>query len=263
MYRAPVFMAPRRPPPGSFHDLGTLDLPAFGGSRRVRLYEPQGRKEGVVRPVLYLFDGQNIFGHEGSFAGGWFAHEAVDKLIARKQIVAPLVVALDNGGAQRIEELAPFSMGGQGGRTKELIDWMAERVVPEVRRRFAVPEGALGGVVGGSSLGGLAALYAHHERADLFGGALCMSPSFWFAGGQVFHFVAEREKPPFSRIYLDCGTGEGRGRMMPLVEHMGNLLRERGYDGPQLMVRADKRGQHNEKHWRRRLPTALKFMFTV
>jgi hypothetical protein len=33
----------------------------------------------VADPTLYLFDGQNVFGDEGSFAGGWHTHAAVDR----------------------------------------------------------------------------------------------------------------------------------------------------------------------------------------
>jgi hypothetical protein len=64
-------------------------------------------------------------------------------------------------------------------------------------------------------------------------------------------------------VYLDCGAREGGGRMLPLVERMAKKLRGRGYPPEQLMMRADQRGAHNERHWRRRLPLALRFMFRI
>lgn len=254
-------MPPRKVEPGTFHDLGVIDAPALGGGRRVRAYVPRGRHPNVPRPVLWLFDGQNVFHDDGSFAGGWHVHEAVDRLVPGERTIAPIVVGIDHGGVDRIHELGPFKMGDKGGRTDALLDWVVGTVVPLVRSRFPVVHGPVGGVVGGSSMGGLAAIYAHHRHPDVFGGALCLSPSFWFAGGAILRHVAEKPRPSISRVYLDCGTREGGGRMLPLVERMAGILAERGYPPEQLMLRADKRGIHNERHWRRRLPKALRFMF--
>src|SRR5438874_271830 len=100
---------------GSFHDLGTFDAPGLVAGRRVRIYEPQGRTAGIPRPVLYLFDGQNVFEDEGSFAGGWHAHLAVDRLVRGKTFIAPIVVAIEHGGPARIDELGPWKTGNKGG----------------------------------------------------------------------------------------------------------------------------------------------------
>ena len=143
-------------------------------------------------------------------------------------------------------------------------DWQAALALCEIRR----PGDWHVQTVGFSSaavvsMGGLAAMYAHHRHPDVFGGAICMSPSFWFAKGAILRFVEETPRPPISRVYLDCGAREGGGRMLPFVERMAKKLRGRGYPPEQLMMRADQRGAHNERHWRRRLPLALRFMFRI
>jgi enterochelin esterase-like enzyme len=255
-------MATRRPSPGTFHDLGEHAIAGLS-PRRVRAYVPRGRDPHLPRPVLYLFDGQNVFGDEGSFAGGWHAHAAVDRLTVGRTFVAPIVVGVDHGGVARIDELGPFRVGAKGGRADALLDWMAGSLVPLVRGRFATIPGAVGACVGGSSLGGLAALYAHFRSPDVFGGALCLSPSLWFGGRAIFRFVDERPRPGISRVYLDCGAREGRGGMIALAAQMAEALRRRGYPPRQLMWRPDQRGGHSEAHWRRRLPKALAFMFRV
>jgi enterochelin esterase-like enzyme len=253
-------MATREAATGTFHDLGQHPIPGLA-SRRVRAYVPRGRDPNMPRPVLYLFDGQNVFGDEGSFAGGWYTHTAVDRLTVGRTFIAPIVVAIDHGGAARIDELGPFSVGTKGGRTDALVDWMASSLVPMVRGRFNVVGGAVGGCVGGSSMGGLAALYAHHRSPEVFGGALCLSPSLWFGQRRIFNFVGSRPRPAISRVYLDCGAREGNGGMLALAASMADLLRSRGYPPTQLMWRPDQRGGHRESHWRRRLPKALAFMF--
>lgn len=256
-------MPPRKPAPGTLHDLGVHEVPGLS-ARRVRVYVPTGREPELVRPVLYLFDGQNVLGDEGSFAGGWHAHAAVDRLTLGETTIAPYLVAIDHGGTERIDELAPFRVGDKGGNTNALLDWMVATLIPSLHARFpSMREGAAGAAIGGSSMGGLAALYAHFARPEAFGGALCLSPSFWFGGGEILRWVEKQPHPSISRVYLDCGTREGGGRMLALVERMAGLLDKRGYGENQLMWRPDRRGAHAETHWRRRLPKALRFMFRV
>ncbi len=246
----------RRVPRGSFIDLGVFD-----GGRRVRAYAPHGHVHDQPRPTLWLFDGQNVFEDEGSFAGGWYAHEALDRFAVLKKPVAPVIVAVDHGHAQRIHELTPWSDGKQGGGAEQFIGWLVSDLMPLARRSIGLrPEPELT-FIGGSSLGGLAAMYAHFKFPQAFGGALVMSPSFWFAQRQIFDFVRTQPEPWRSRIYLDCGAKEGRGMMLKHAQDMAEHLSQRGYGKDRLMWRPDAKGTHAERHWRRRLPKALRFLF--
>jgi predicted alpha/beta superfamily hydrolase len=116
--------------------------------------------------------------------------------------------------------------------------------------------------IGGSSLGGLAAFYAHFRRADLFGGAIAMSPSFWLGHARVLEWIDTQGTPWVSRVYVDCGAHEGRGGgMLKLAEQVSKKLEARGYGKDTLRFRADKRGTHSERDWRRRAPGALLWMY--
>jgi len=186
-----------------------------------------------------MFDGQNIFGDAGSFAGGWHVHKAVARMAAR-----PIVVGVDHGRAARIDELTPFS-----GKLDTTLGTLVDELLPRVRARFAT--GKI--FVGGASLGGLAALYAHLTRPDAFAGAMAMSPSLWFARAKLARYLTTRERTG-SRIYLDMGTRE---RSCPLAAALADELRARGHD---VMWRPDPRGRHHETSWRRRFPKALRFL---
>ncbi len=249
---------------GTFHDLGLLEVPGFG-PRAVRVYVPERadlhtRDEG---PALFLFDGQNVFGDEGSFAGGWHAHDAAESLGPRT-VRVPILVGLANGGEKRMDELTPWKdrrHGGAGGGAARFIDWIADRLVPRVRDGFAITPGPEGVFIGGSSLGGLASLYAHHRRPDVFGGALCMSSSLFWSDRRIFDWLEKQPVPERSRLYLDCGAREAGGRMAEWMKELVPLLRARGYGDDQLRVRLDPKGRHHESDWGRRLPGALRFLF--
>lgn len=245
---------------GSFESLGVWDTPGMR-SRRVQAYLPRGPAPVSLRPVLFLFDGQNVFGDEGSYSGGWHAHEAVDKLARQKRLIAPVVVAVDHGGEERVDELSAWRVQEKmGGRADLFLDWMTRTLVPSVRDRLSLSADPARTLVGGSSMGGLAALYAHFRHPELFGGAMCMSSSLFAGQLAIFRYLDGRPLPTRSRIYLDAGDREAGGRLSALTLQLASRLERRGYDAQRLKVRIDKRGTHSERHWRRRLPGALRFL---
>ena len=58
------------------------------------------------------------------------------------------------------------------------------------------------------------------------------------------------------------GAKEAGGTMLVLAERMAELLKWRYYPQDRLRFRADKRGDHTERDWRRRVRAALRFMFS-
>ncbi|WNG25519.1 alpha/beta hydrolase [Cystobacter fuscus] len=248
--------------PGQFHSLGPFDVPGFP-SRRAHVYVPSGDDVPLrERPVLYLFDGQNCWTDWGSYAGGWYAHEAAEQLVGSPTFRAPVVVGLEHGGDRRIDELSPWEMTpGRGGHAEHFFDWVVHHFMPHVQHTFGLTGGALHTVVGGSSMGGLAALWAHYRYPHAIGGAIAMSPAFSVGDKALFPFVDSRPKPLISRVYIDCGGREGGGRMLAVAEEMHHVLERKGYPEGGLMWRPDQNAGHNEKAWRRRLPKALRFMF--
>lgn len=249
-------------PPGQFFSLGDFDVPGVPPARSVCVYVPSDHVRDGTRPALYLFDGQNVFDDSYSFAGGWFVHDAVDS-IGRRGRNIPVVVGIAHGGDNRMNELVPWKIKQGGGSLEPFLDWMTATLIPRVQREFGLRTGPLASVIGGSSLGGLAALYAHYRNPETFGGALSLSPSLWVAKLGILSYLRDRPKPHFSRIYLDCGGQEGGGKMIEIAERLARQLRDRGYDEQQLLWRPDPSAGHNERSWRRRLPKALRFMFSA
>jgi enterochelin esterase-like enzyme len=265
MPEAPVTPAPVPPlaadwRPGQIHLLGPLEVPGLA-ARTVRVYLPSTFSPETPRFALYMFDGQNVFDDPPSFSGGWHLHRAVERLARGSRRPAPVVIGIDHGGEARLHELSPFPVADQPGRIDVLLDWLTGSLMPRLAAELPLLGGPLGAVAGGSSMGGLAALYTHFRHPKAFGGALCMSPSLWLGDGEILRWVAAQPAPEVSRLYLDCGAREGRGMVMPLVAALAAQLAERGWDHDHLMFRPDMRGAHNERSWRRRLPKALRFFY--
>jgi enterochelin esterase-like enzyme len=208
------------------------------------------------RPLLVLFDGQNVFDDAPSFAGGWHAHAAVERLA--KSVSAPVVVGIDHGHEHRLAELSPFDFRQASGKLDELLRWIIDWLLPKLRAEHGLTASAHRTVVGGSSMGGLAATYAVLARPDVFGGAIAMSPSLWVARGAIFRWAERRNVPANARIYLDGGAREPAA-MLAGARRMAELLAGRGVR--EVRFRDDPNGTHSERSWRRRLLPALRFHF--
>lgn len=246
---------------GAVNVLGPFETPGFP-PRHVRVYLPRDyapEREGG-NFALYLFDGQNVFDDAPSFSGGWYVHEAAERL-ARAGRPVPVVIGIDHGGTSRIGELSPFPWEGNQGRSALFLDWVTGTLMPALEAEFKLHPGPFGAVIGGSSMGGLAALWSHFHYPHSFGGALVLSPSLWLANQAIFADLREQPDPELSRIYLDMGAREDKGRQLPIAAAMASYLVGRGWDDDRLLWRPDAKGGHNEASWRRRLPKALRFLY--
>lgn len=169
------------------------------------------------------------------------------------------MVGIPNAGIERIREYSPFVDDRGGGGGNAYLDWVEQVVKPLVDERFrTIPEPGGTGMAG-SSLGGLISLYAFFRQPSRYAFVGCLSPALWFAGGEIFRFVASA---PYVRgsIYLDVGTREGEGTLARARE-MRDLLVSKGYRrGRDLMWVEDEGGMHNEAAWGRRLRAALPFL---
>lgn len=236
--------------------------PELGNARDILVALPPSHGEPGRRfPVVYMHDGQNLFDPATSHAGHWelgatLAYHALDGLEA-------IVVAIPNIGERRLLEYSPFPDRAHGGGAgANYVGFLVDTLKPVIDDSFMTEAGRLHTAVGGSSMGGLASLYALFTRPDVFGVAGVLSPSLWFADRAMLSFV-RRTPFPGGRIYLDIGTGEGDEAIAD-ARALRDALIEKGYD-PQcsLAYHEDEGAAHEESAWARRLRETLPFLLSA
>lgn len=235
-------------------------MPQLDRNRRIWIYLPPNYGQTALRyPVLYMHDAQNLFDNQTSFAGEWQIDETLNQLFAEGDGGA-IVVGIDNGGGERINELTPWANptygGGQGAA---YTDFIVETLKPYIDANYRTrPERDYTGIMG-SSLGGLLSMYAAIEHQAVFSKAGIFSPSFWFSANAYAH-VAQTGKQANMRIYLMGGTQES-ATMVSNLNNMYNTLRDAGFGTDELLLVTHPDGAHSEWYWRREFGPAYEWLF--
>ena len=244
----------------------------FRNKRLLRVWVPPGydlpENSGKRYPVFYLNDGQNLFDSATSFTGvEWQVDETADQLIRAGTIPPAIFVGIDNARVERLKEYIPYRslnpllLRPLGDRYPSFL---TQEVMPFIHQSYRVAKGAESTFLGGSSLGGLIALYTILRAPGVFGGALLESASLWVANRQILKVSRSFRNWPL-KVFLAVGTREvGREdkdrQTVENVRELERILRRRGLDHRRLRVEIAEGGTHSEGAWAARLPEALQFL---
>ena len=146
----------------------SIHYPAVGGEeeRRAYVYLPTMYEADPDRryPVLYMFDGQNVFFDEDATYGkSWGVADYLD------YTDTPLIVAAVecNAGAnnERLVEYSPYRFddkqyGHFDGKGKDTLNWFVHEFKPYIDANYRTQPDRAHTFIGGSSMGGLMSLYA-------------------------------------------------------------------------------------------------------
>ncbi|HMX39210.1 MAG TPA: alpha/beta hydrolase-fold protein [Saprospiraceae bacterium] len=245
-----------------------FNMPQLNRKRRIWLYLPPDYGSSTKKyPVLYMHDGQNLFDSKtAAFGTEWKVDESLNTLHQQGDYGC-IVVAIDNGGADRISEYSPWvNPQYGGGQGDEYMDFIIKTLKPHIDSNYRTLPGRLTTGIMGSSLGGLISFYGSVEYQEVFGKAGGFSPSFWFARQAEKDLVLANGHQAPIRIYLMAGTDEeGDGNASNyVVEDMQNIyntLLSKGFTTGEMNFQTRSDGQHAEWFWAREFPDAYKWLF--
>ncbi|MCB0634663.1 MAG: alpha/beta hydrolase, partial [Lewinella sp.] len=192
-------------------------MPQLDRHRRIWIYLPPDYAITTKRyPVIYMQDGQNLFDRASSFSGEWEIDESLNTLISKGDR-GVIVVGIDGGGEERINEYSPWVNpeygGGQGLRYAEFI---VETLKPYIDEHYRTIPGPPATGIMGSSMGGLIALYTALEYQNVFGRVGIFSPSLWFSPQSLVQ-VTESGKEQDIRFYLMAGKQESSSMSAEMI----------------------------------------------
>ena len=235
-------------------------MPQLDRNRRIWIYwPPDYGTSGKSYPVLYMHDGQNLFDASTSFSGEWEVDETLNELFNQGYNV-PIVVGIDNGGVERINEYSPWSHIGYGGGEGDLyMQFIVETLKPYIDEHYRTMPGRETTGIMGSSMGGFISHYGALKYQDVFSKAGIYSPSYWFSDS-VWTFTRDMGRQDAMRLYLMCGGNEGQGTINEMF-YMQDSLLACGFHQDEVSTKIIPGGQHNEALWREDFGEAYLWLF--
>ncbi len=154
-------------PAGSLHE-ERIDSSVLKEQRQIWVYTPPGfdPHRAAPYPLLICFDGLGY-----ASADYVPATTIVDNLLAAGRIPPVLLVL--------IGQLPQPNRNLELSNDSRFLDYVANEVVPLVRKKWRATSDPSRTIVSGSSIGGLASAYFAFRRSDIFGNVLSQSGAFW------------------------------------------------------------------------------------
>lgn len=242
----------------------TIPYPAYTGEepRRVYVYVPDSfDADNTLRyPVLYMFDGHNLFYDEDATYGKcWGLKEYMDFTETQLLIVGvECNRSPDNG---RLSEYSPFTFqdarfGRVTGRGQETMEWFIHELKPVIDRQYPTLPDRRHTYIAGSSMGGLMSLYAVTQYNRVFSRAAALSPSLWCAPRRLDDLMRGARIQSGTVVYMDYGARELRNHRNMLGQFTAasrRLMQKQVL----LTARIVPGGTHSEASWERQIPFFL------
>lgn len=239
----------------------TGDTPRMAYVYLPKNYNPRARRR---YPVLYMFDGHNVFFDEDATYGtSWGMGKFLDKVNAKVIVAA---VECNHEGAHRLMEYSPVPIKFEGeilpSQGKETMEWFVNEFKPYIDSHYRTYKSPKYTGICGSSMGGLMALYAAAHYSHVFGRIAALSPSLWIAGKPFLDLVKEADIHPETVIYMDCGSrefGSRKGGRNAYRRMTDALLMKELY----VTSRIVPGGEHCEASWNRQIPVFMRVLGLV
>ncbi|MBR2578082.1 MAG: alpha/beta hydrolase, partial [Erysipelotrichaceae bacterium] len=196
-------------------DIFKTEIPQLTGKekRKVYVYVPDWEDRF---PVLYMFDGHNLFDdEEATYGKSW----GMLKYLEENRVPLIVVGVECNhhpekhryGG--RLSEYSPFDFADQHfgkvkGRGRITMDFYVRELKPYIDDNYPTMPDRRYTFIAGSSMGGLMTLYALSEYNDVFARGAALSPSIAFAPDSVMEMIYKARYRRNTVLYMDYGENE-------------------------------------------------------
>jgi predicted alpha/beta superfamily hydrolase len=269
--------APSSTRSGSIRSLGPVQIPQLGRTREAWVYLPPGYEGTSERyPVLYLYDGQNVFdARTAAFGREWAVDEALEALFYERRLGGVIAVAVANGEAERPCEYNVFAADPHPGCASGaalgdgLNAFYAEVLKPRIDRDFRSDPDRTRTAIMGSSMGGSMATRLGWQRSTVFSRVAALSPSYQNtltarAGMPDFVRGARPERP--FRFHQDMGSAEqirelSAGTLIANMNAVRDAARTAGLGEESQRAVVVDGAVHNEDAWAARVRSVIAWLF--
>ena len=222
---------------------------------------------------MYFFDGHNLFLNEDATYGkSWGMKEFLEGW-GKDMIVVGIECGHD--GYERLSEYLPYPADA-GSRFEQFeplgedtMRWITEEIKPMIDREYRTIPFRECTAIGGSSMGGLMALYAAVHYNSLFSKAACVSSAIGFCMRPLMADMRGNAMSADTRIFLSWGTREAWGVQNPDRDDRSSktygwnkrVADQVGSVGATAKLFCQVGGSHCEADWEKQVPEFMDFLW--
>ncbi len=243
---------------------------SLGANRPLHIRLPD--RGGGPFPVMYFFDGHNLFRDEDATYGKSWGLDGFCAAWDKPMIIVG--VECSHEGNSRLSEYLPYPcargwLRGTEPRGEQTMEGIVRELKPWVDASFpTIPYRECTGIAG-SSMGGLMAAWALVRYNRWFSKAGCLSPALGSVSGMLWHEMNETRLSPDTRAWFSWGTLESGRIEDPTAEDRtswiyrtcratANKITAQG-GAAQLYCQIG--GRHCEADWEKQLPLFMPYLW--
>ncbi|MBS4961129.1 MAG: alpha/beta hydrolase [Clostridiales bacterium] len=245
-----------------------VTITPFGLDRTLHLYLPEDyQSSGLTYPVMYFFDGHNLFDDRDATYGKCWGFQEYMKTATCQVILVG--IECNHEGNRRLVEFCPYPVRhihgweDYDGRGKDLMDWLVYELKPMIDNSYPTKKDRVHTAIGGSSMGGLMALFAVLRYNAWFSKAACLSCTLEICMPSLRHEIQQALLAEDSKIYLSWGSHEDADwnafsyASRRNVEILQLLIEKKISIYPYLHLH----GQHSESSWEQEIPIFMNYLW--
>ncbi|MCH4223238.1 MAG: alpha/beta hydrolase-fold protein [Solobacterium sp.] len=236
--------------------------------RKVYVYLPNDYDDTRKKyPVLYMFDGHNLFDDSvATYGKSWGIKAYLDEMNL------PLVVIgqdCNHTGNMRLAEYCPYPVAEDswiaplktcGDVTAE---WFVKKLKPACEKKYRIYHDRSHVGIGGSSMGGLMSMYCIAKYNSIYSKAACVSSTMDINLDSLLELISTCRMSTDTRIYMDFGSKEVKRKVnfaanVDMMLQLNHAYEQRGCNTfPNVVVD----GTHSEASWETIVPLFLEYLF--
>lgn len=256
---------------------GLVNRVKFAG-RIVDFWSPVGGSDHL----LIAHDGQNIFDRRtASFLYTWRLGPNALRVAREANATPPLIIAVFHSNSKSdpfgrskdlcpeepfrngMQTLAPPKVGVDELRGDRYLGEVFEGIVPKIAAVTGSQISPAQTAMIGSSMGGLATLYAAIKHPDKFHTALALSTHWTLAGEPLVDWMIPRlPNSKTHKVWMSRGTKGLDKDYPPFQERADQLMRSLEW-GARYQSKVFDRSSHNERSWASYVAQPLRFWLGV
>jgi len=235
----------------------------FGEERTIHVYLPNDYYQSSERyPVVYMFDGQNLFFNEDATYGTcWGIREFLDGWWKKVIVVG---MECSHHGNDRLSEYSPYpifsrTFGNIEANGDKTMLWLINELKPHIDNRYRTWWHREATAIAGSSMGGMMALYAVLRYNHIFSKAAPISPAYFHKNNEFSNEIHNNDIQEDTRVFIAWGSREDRRAYMRRYSQA--LAAELDALGCMTQLYRQTSGRHCEEDWAKEVPMWFEFLW--